>query len=169
MKTASSSLKNSTLLDKAIEGIPTTVNEIPNGIVLRTIKIARTKGGIPCLWESYSEFDSLIRTTIISDSSGTIKDCVFIRDQKNKQALVPIKPGDNIIKVFKDTVGIAVSVLAIQDISSQKNEALIYPIFRKESLEETEYPKVFSNVITKCIEKLDNDNLIVSHHRNNSL
>lgn len=163
MKTAENSLKSCTLLDRPVDHIASEINkEIIKGLVLRTIKVARTKGGTPCLWESYSEFDNLIRTTVIINSEGKIKDSVFIRNRKNKQALIPINTKDCIIKVFKDTIGIAVSVLHIHEISAQKNEAVIYPTFRKESSEDKEFPSEYLEAITKCLEKLEDCDLIVS-------
>jgi len=163
MKTAENSLKSCTLLDKPINYIASEIDkEIVKGLILRTIKIARTKGGTPCLWESYSEFDNLIRTTVIVDNEGKIKDSIFVRNQKNKQALIPIDENDCIIKVFKDTIGIAVSVLIIHEISAQRNEAVIYPTFRKESSEDKEFPSEYLEAITKCLEKLEDYDLIVS-------
>jgi hypothetical protein len=131
-------------------------------ITERTIKIARTRTGAPCLWESYSEFDNgLVRSTIITDKDGNIKKSIFVKNAKNKQALVPIEPGDVIVKVFRDNIGIAISLLEIKDISSLKNEAQILPIYRKSSEEtSTKYPLGFSTAIGLASLKLEDSNKI---------
>ena len=167
MKIVDNLLKNFTSSGKknmeTVEHLASEIDkEILSKVVLRTIKIARTKGGTPCLWESYSEFDNLVRTTVITNETGEIKNSVFVRNRKNKQALIPVDAGDCIVKVFKDTVGIAISVLIIHEVSSQKNEATIYPTFRKESSEEKTIPQGYENAINLCIEKLENSDLIIS-------
>jgi hypothetical protein len=167
MKIVDNLLKNFTSSGKknmeTVEHLASEIDkEILAKVVLRTIKIARTKGGTPCLWESYSEFDNLVRTTVITNETGEIKNSVFVRNRKNKQALIPVDAGDCIVKVFKDTVGIAISVLIIHEVSSQKNEATIYPTFRKESSEEKTIPQEYENAINLCIEKLENSDLIIS-------
>jgi hypothetical protein len=170
MKIVSNFLKSFTSSNKSehpgLEETTSNINkEIIESIVLRPIKIARTKTGIPALWESYSEFDNnLIRSTIIVNADGKIKNSVFVKNRKNKQALVPIEAGDCIIKAFRDNIGIAISVLVINEISSSSNEATIYPTYRKpseSSVEDCPYPAAFRNAITMAISKLTDDELVL--------
>jgi len=166
MKIVSNFLKNFTSSNKEehIGVTSSSINtETAETIVLRTIKIARTKTGTPALWESYSEFDNnLTRSTIITTNEGEIKSSVFVKNRKNKQALVPIEAGDCIIKAFKDNVGIAISILEINEISSSTNEATIYPIFRKSSDDDSKSsPEGFDNAIKMVINKLTNDELVL--------
>jgi hypothetical protein len=89
---------------------------------------------------------------------------VFVKNRKNKQALVPIEAGDCIIKAFRDNIGIAISVLVINEISSSSNEATIYPTYRKpseSSVEDCPYPAEFRNAITMAISKLTDDELVL--------
>lgn len=157
LKTVGSFLKSSTSFNKT-ETMETTGKEI----VERTIKVARTKTGAPCLWESYSEFDNgLTRSTIIADKDGNIKKSVFVKNTKNKQALVPIQEGDVIVKAFRDNVGIAISLLKIKSLSTVKNEAQILPIFRKPSeVMDIKYPDTYTEAIIEATKKLEDSNLI---------
>lgn len=144
-------------------GVAEMTASIDKEIFLRTIKIARTKTGTPALWESYSEFDNnLVRSTIITNANGEIKNSVFVKNRKNKQALVPIESGDCIIKAFKDNIGIAISVLVINEISSSSNEATIYPTYRKPSEDTVEdYPTEYRDAISMAISKLTDDELVL--------
>lgn len=153
LKTVGNFLKSSTSSNNTDMETQTVEKEITE----RTIKIARTRTGAPCLWESYSEFDNgLVRSTIITDKEGNVKSSIYVKNAKNKQALVPVQPGDVIVKAFRDNVGIAISLLEIKSISSLKNEAKILPIFRKPSdVTSTEFPKDFIDAIAEASLKLD--------------
>lgn len=157
MKTVSSFLKSSTSFNKT-----ETMETAEKTILERTIKVARTKTGAPCLWESYSEFDNgLIRSTIIIDTDGNIKNSVFLKNAKNKQALVPIQEGDIIVKAFRDNIGIAISLLEIQSLSTAKNEAQILPIYRKASdVLNLQAPEKYTDAIMEATKKLDNSDMI---------
>jgi hypothetical protein len=134
-------------------------NVIPEGITTKEIKIARTKTGIPCLWESSTDFEDLRRATVVYNSDGTHKNAVFLKKDSKKQALVPISVGDLVTKVFEDKNGYAISVFVIHEISPMKNDAIIYPVFRRSSLDKedtwkgTSYEKMVSETIEKLVTK----------------
>ena len=129
----------------------------------KTIKIARTKTGVPCLWESLMNFSDLKRSTVILDNNGESKTAVFLNEEKEKQALVPIQVGDYISKSFQDQHGIAISVFRIEEISPMANSAVIIPVYRKSSLEENETtPSEYKNMVDYSVRKLRGDFGIVS-------
>jgi len=123
----------------------------------KIIKVARTKSGVPCLWESLMSFTDLKRSTIIVNKDGNPKPAFFINPDREKQALVPIAVGDRICKCFEDKNGIAISVFQIEEISHMKNEAIITPIYRKSSLV-TDYtvPADFSKIVNSALSKFKN-------------
>jgi hypothetical protein len=135
-------------------------------ITKKTVKIGRTRGGIPCLWESLVTFDDLKRSTVILDKNGKAKTAVYLNEERDKQALVPIVVGDYIAKSFEDKNGIAISVFLIEEISSLGNEAVIVPVYRKSSLvEEETYPAEYATMIETSIQKLKGDIGVVSFKR----
>lgn len=103
----------------------------------KQIKIARTKKGSPCLWESFITFKDLTRATIIVDESGKAKNSIFLRKNNDKQSLVPIKEGDFIIKIFKDKDGVSKSIFKIVTISNMSNQADTKLVYRKSPNEDT--------------------------------
>lgn len=96
----------------------------------KRIKIARTKSGTPCLWESYTEFDDLKRAIVIIDKTGDIKNSIFIRQHGSKQSLIPVNEGDYVVKIFNDKAGKAVSVLEIKKIANNSNHAEMLLVYR---------------------------------------
>lgn len=129
----------------------------------KTIKIARTKTGVPCLWESLMSFSDLKRSTVIVSKDGQSKNAVFLNEDREKQALVPIAVGDYISKSFKDQNGIALSLFRILEISSMSNEAVIIPVYRKSSLiNEEEYPTEYRDMILTSIAKLNGEVKVIS-------
>lgn len=159
LKTVGKLFSNSTSSNKTME----LETKTEKTIVERTVKIARTRTGAPCLWESYSEFDNLTRATIIADAAGNIKKSLFVKNAKNKQALVPIQVGDVIVKAFRDKIGIAISILEIKSLSSEKNEAQIIPIFRKPSDDDKmKLPDTFVDAISEATMKLESPDKVCS-------
>ena len=132
-------------------------------ITKKTIKIARTRSGVPCLWESLMNFSDLKRSTIILDNNGNAKTAVFLNAEREKQALVPIKEGDFISKSFEDKNGVALSLFKVLEISPMKNEAIIIPVYRKSSfINEESYPSEYNAMILQTIAKLNGDIKVVS-------
>ncbi len=133
-------------------------------IVEKKIKIARTRSGVPCLWESTMKFADLRRATAILGNSGGAKAAVFVNKEKEKQALVPIQPGDYISKAFEDKHGVALSVFKIVDISPMENTATIVPVYRKSSLI-TEYtiPSEYKEMVETCMTKLENPTNVIAY------
>jgi len=132
-------------------------------ITQKTIKIARTRSGAPCLWESLIKFDDLKRSTVILDSQGLPKVAAYLNDKQDKQALVPIVCGDHIAKTFEDKNGIAISVFVIENISSSTNEATVIPVYRKSSLvTDFEIPEEYKSMVETSLLKLNGKNLVVS-------
>jgi hypothetical protein len=140
-----------------------TLTTIPEGVITKSIKIARTRTGIPCLWESSTNFADLRRATVVYNADGTHKKAVFLKKDSEKQALVPISIGDVISKVFQDKNGYAISVFKIHEISSMKNEAVIYPVFRRSSYEtnSTWAGTDYEQMVTETLEKLQMDEPVV--------
>ena len=139
-------------------------------ITKKTVKIARTRGGIPCLWESLVNFDDLKRSTVILDRDGNAKNAVFLNADREKQALVPILPGDYISKSFQDKHGIAISLFRIEDISPLSNEAVILPVYRKSSLvAEYDVPAEYTGMVETSIKKLNGEIGVVSTRKERSL
>ena len=140
---------------------PTTITilELPEGVNVKTIKIARTRTGVPCLWESSTDFSDLRRATVVYNSDGSHKTALFKKDNAQKQALVPVSAGDYISKAFEDKNGYALSVFRIHDISPMKNEAVIYPVYRRSSLEyETTWIDTpYAQMVTQTIAKLQEE------------
>lgn len=99
-------------------------------ITEKKIKIARTKSGSPCLWESYAEFDDLKRAILIVDKDGKVKNSIFVRKSGPKQSLVPVNEGDYVVKVFSDAQGGSVSLLEIRKISNNSNHAELMLMYR---------------------------------------
>ena len=137
------------------------MEELHEEIKHKKIKIARSKSGVPCLWESLTIFDDLTRSTIIYNSKKEPKSAFYINEERDKLALVPISPGDYISKAFKDKYGIAISVFKITDISSMDNTATIIPIFRKSSQLQSWYnPDDLNTMISTTIDKLENKTVV---------
>ena len=138
-------------------------NPVPEGIIAKEIKIARTRTGVPCLWESSTNFEDLRRATVVYNADGTHKTAVFVKKESEKQALVPISVGDLVSKVFQDKNGYAISVFMIHEISPMKNEAVIYPVFRRSSFdsENTWKGTAYENMVRETIEKLENEEPVV--------
>lgn len=129
----------------------------------KTIKIARTRTGVPCLWESLMTFSDLRRSTVILDKDGKFKNAVFLNEDREKQALVPIVVGDFISKSFEDQHGIALSLFKVLEISAMSNEAVIIPVYRKSSLvNEEEYPAEYKEMILTSISKLKGDIKVIA-------
>lgn len=122
----------------------------------KTIKVARTRTGVPCLWESATDFSDLRRATVIYNSDFSYKSAIYLKKDSEKQALVPISVGDYISKAFADKNGYALSVFCIREISSMKNEAVIYPVFRRSSLDtaNTWENTIYENMVNETILKL---------------
>ena len=134
----------------------TTMETVPEGVTVKTIKIARTRTGVPCLWESSTDFSDLRRATVVFNSDASHKKALYMKKDSEKQALVPVAPGDYISKAFEDKHGYALSVFKVHEISPLKNEAVIYPVYRKSSLE-TEaswYGTCFETMVELTIQKL---------------
>jgi hypothetical protein len=132
-------------------------------ITNKIIKIARTRTGIPCLWESLMTFSDLSRSTVILDAKGNPKPAVFLNEEREKQALVPITEGDYICKSFEDKNGVAISIFKILSINSMKNEAEVTPIYRKSSLEkELKYPSEYKTLVMTTTQKLYGEIGVVS-------
>lgn len=127
----------------------------------KKIKIARTRNGVPCLWESVMTFSDLRRSTVIYGKDKNLKYAIFADQDREKQALIPIEAGDYISKAFEDKHGIALSVFRIDEISPMDNSAIITPVYRKSSLisdynVDVEYQKM----VEETIEKLDSRRII---------
>jgi hypothetical protein len=140
-----------------------TLSYIPEGVSTKSIKIARTRTGVPCLWESSTDFSDLRRATVVYNADGSYKKALYLKKNSEKQALVPIAAGDLISKVFRDKNGYAVSIFAVYEISSMKNEAVIYPVFRRSSLEKeaTWYGTYYEDMVNETIDKLEREDSIV--------
>jgi len=129
----------------------------------KKIKIARTRTGVPCLWESNMKFADLRRATVIFNKDGGAKAAVFLNPEKEKQALVPIKEGDYISKAFEDKHGVALSVFKVVTVSSQDNSADILPVYRKSSLiSEYVVPAEYKEMIGLTTDKLTTPTNVVS-------
>jgi hypothetical protein len=127
----------------------------------KRIKIARTRNGIPCLWESIVSFSDLKRATVIYDKDKSAKYAVFINQDREKQALVPIKKGDYISKAFEDKNGIALSIFRIEEISSMDNSAIILPVYRKSSLiNEYTIDSDYEEMVIDTVDKLETGKVI---------
>ncbi len=132
-------------------------------VTKKTIKIARTRTGVPCLWESLVNFSDLKRSTVILCKDGHSKNAVFLNEDREKQALVPIETGDYISKSFQDQHGIAISLFQILEISPMSNEAVIVPVFRKSSLvADYTVPSEYQEMVDTSIGKLQGDCRVVS-------
>jgi hypothetical protein len=133
-------------------------------ITEKKIKIARTRSGVPCLWESTMKFADLRRATAILDRIGKSKAAVFLNAEKEKQALVPIQVDDHIAKIFEDKHGLALSIFKIIEISPMENTASIVPVYRKSSLiSEYTVPDEYQPMINLVAHKLGDDKLVVSY------
>lgn len=127
----------------------------------KKIKIARTRNGVPCLWESLMNFADLRRATVIYSKNKEAKNAVFVNQERDKQALVPIQTGDYISKAFEDKHGVALSVFRIDEISSMENSATITPVYRKSSLiSEYIVDKEYKSMVEETVEKLDSKRVI---------
>jgi hypothetical protein len=139
--------------------------ELPDatGVATKTIKIARTKTGVPCLWESSTNFADLRRATVVYNADASHKTALFMKKNSEKQALVPISAGDYISKAFEDKNGYAISVFRIHEISPMKNEAVIYPVFRRSSFEDsrTWEGTSYESMVNETIAKLDGEETTV--------
>jgi len=132
-------------------------------VTTKTIKIARTKSGIPCLWESLMVFSDLRRSTVVLDSKGKPKPAVFLNEEREKQALVPINNDDYICKSFEDQHGVAISIFKIIEINSMKNEAVVIPVYRKSSQsKDHNYPIMYKEFIETTLQKLNREIGVVS-------
>jgi hypothetical protein len=141
----------------------TVKRSLPTDVATKTIKIARTRTGVPCLWESSTDFSDLRRSTVIYNTDGTHKKAIFLKKNSEKQALVPVSPGDYISKAFEDKNGYALSVFVVHEISPLKNEAVIYPVFRRSSLDKnrTWEGTPYESMVEDTIAKLQYEDKIV--------
>lgn len=129
----------------------------------KKIKIARSRKGIPCLWESLTTFEDLKRATVIFSADKKPKDSLFYNAEAIKQALVPIKVGDYVSKAFQDKYGVALSVFKVTEISSMDNTATMVPVYRKSSqITEWTNPEEYSEMISLTCKKLEKDQYVVS-------
>ena len=127
----------------------------------KKIKIARTRNGVPCLWESLMNFADLRRATVIYSKNKEAKNAVFVNQERDKQALVPIQTGDYISKAFEDKHGVALSVFRIDEISPMENSATITPVYRKSSLiSEYIVDNEYKDMVEETVEKLDSKRVI---------
>lgn len=133
-----------------------------NAIEPKTIKIARTKNGSPCLWESYTEFDDVKRSTVIVCKDGKTKNSIFMRKSGPKQSLVPIDEGDFIVKVFKDSEGTSFSILEIEKISNMSNHADIMLKQRVQQDDGMEVEERFRNGIDTAKRKMEDPTYVAS-------
>lgn len=132
----------------------------------KKIKIARTRNGVPCLWESLTSFSDLKRATVIYGKNKEIKNAVFVNESKDKQALVPIQLGDYISKAFEDKHGIALSIFRIDEISSMENTATITPVYRKSSqISEYVVDQEFEEIVEETINKLNNSKIVATYKK----
>jgi hypothetical protein len=128
----------------------------------KKVRIARTRNGIPCLWESLTNFSNLRRATAIFGKDRKPKKAVFINYEKEKQALVPIHVGDYISKAFEDQNGVALSIFRVESISSMDNSCTVVPVYRKSSLiQEYTVDDIYESMVSLTIDKLQ-DRLIIS-------
>ena len=69
---------------------------------MKTVKIERTKKGLPAMWESGGGFSNTGRATIIANGDGTTKKPVYIRRRGplacENHALFVVKPGDIVVE-----------------------------------------------------------------------
>ena len=108
-------------------------------------------------------FSDLKRSTVILDKRGQFKNAVFLNEEREKQALVPIAIGDYISKSFEDQNGISLSLFKVLEISAMGNEAVIIPVYRKSSLiNEESYPAEYQDMIMTSIAKLKGKIKVVS-------
>ena len=130
----------------------------------KKVRIARTRNGIPCLWESLTNFSNLRRATAIFGRDRKPKKAVFISQKKEKQALVPIHVGDYISKAFEDQNGIALSIFRIEAISSMDNSCIVVPVYRKSSLvRDYTVDEEYENMVNLTVDKLTMaENYIIS-------
>ncbi|MCK9574604.1 MAG: hypothetical protein WC979_01725 [Candidatus Pacearchaeota archaeon] len=130
----------------------------------KQIKIARTKSGTPCLWESYTEFDNLKRAIVVIGKEGEIKNSIFIRQFGSKQSLIPIDEGDHIVKIFNDNNGTSVSVLEIKKIANSSNHAEMLLKYREAtgSEQSSTCEQRFNQGIKSAKLKMEDKNYIAS-------
>lgn len=129
----------------------------------KRIKIARTKSGTPCLWESYTEFDNLKRAIVIINKDGDIKNSIFVRQFGNKQSLVPIVEGDYVVKIFNDNNGKSLSVLEIKKISNSSNHAEMLLVYRDTGNDsQGKYQTIFNEGIKAAENKMEDKNFIAA-------
>lgn len=126
------------------------------------IKIARTKSGTPCLWESYTEFENLKRAIVIVNNAGELKKSIFIRQYGAKQSLIPISEGDHVVKIFSDNNGTAVSVLEIIKISNSSNQADLMLKYRETGENSSSCNPKFSAGVKSAYQKMENKNFVAS-------
>ena len=130
----------------------------------KIIKIARTRTGVPCLWESLVSFDDLQRSTAILDKNGNPKKALYLNETREKQALVPIEVGDYVSKSFFDRHGIAISLFKVMEISAMGNDATILPVYRKSSLvSEYVVPVEYKKMVDATLSKLTGETKVISH------
>ena len=127
----------------------------------KKVKIARTRNGIPCLWESYIVFADLRRATAIFGKDRKSKTAVYVNKEKDKQALIPVQEGDFISKAFEDKNGVALSVFKIESISSMDNSAIIVPVYRKSSLvSEYAVDELYKEMVEMTMSKLTSNQIL---------
>ena len=106
-------------------------------------------------------FADLRRATVIYSKNKEAKNAVFVNQERDKQALVPIQTGDYISKAFEDKHGVALSVFRIDEISPMENSATITPVYRKSSLiSEYIVDKEYKGMVEETVEKLDSKRVI---------
>lgn len=132
------------------------------------VKIAKTKNGIPALWESLKvSEDGLIRATLITRTDASIKNALYVKTYDQKQGLVPIRVNDFLIKAYQEKDGtIGISILKVLNIKIEEITVKLGLVARCEAGQDTweidedfkDQIEKFKNVVLTIKEKLKLEN-----------
>lgn len=98
----------------------------------KKVKINRTYGKVPFLWEALWEYPDMTKIQIILDDCADFKTSMKIYENRDRTSIVPIQKNDLILKMFDDGRDVSVSLFTIRHIENIVNSATIELINRFE-------------------------------------
>jgi cytolysin (calcineurin-like family phosphatase) len=94
----------------------------------KSIRVNRTNNGTPSLWENYREFENVKRSVTVFDNNGDRLEHIFTK--YDNSALVPIREGYYILKIFSDMDGKGITLLKVNEVDRYSNNCVVSVVKR---------------------------------------
>jgi hypothetical protein len=90
----------------------------------KTIRIERSRSGLPCLWERGGGATNTGSATVIADPEGRPKRAIYIKRKGplacGSHALIPVRAGDLVIRAYHHRGDFDVEIFRIVEISGDE-------------------------------------------------